>query len=321
VSEYSALLVCSGGGHLKQLSLLAPRMGIDIDRALWVTFETGLSASLLRDREVVFATYAAPRDLRNIAKNQALARRLISEHRFSMVASTGASLAVNFLPFAARKGTPAHYVESAARAEGPSMTGRILRWAPRVQTYTQYHSWASAAWPFAGSVFDGFSSVAGAQPEVAPKLDSAVVTVGTTESYGFRRFIEKASWLLRDVPTVLWQTGVTPLDGLPIDGRVSVPARELEAAIQEADVVLTHAGTGIALTCLEAGKIPILVPRRKESGEHVDDHQLQIAAELAARGLAVACDADRLTPDVIQSALARRVRLEPSPLRLQLRAT
>ena len=50
--------------------------------------------------------------------------------------------------------------------------------------------------------------------------------------------------------------------------------------MREADVVVAHAGVGTALAALEVGKCPVLVPRRLAHGEHVDDHQVQIASEL-----------------------------------------
>jgi len=53
--------------------------------------------------------------------------------------------------------------------------------------------------------------------------------------------------------------------------------------IQEADIVVTHAGFTVMLS-LRMGKIPIVVPRDPALGEHIDDHQLQFARSLAATG-------------------------------------
>jgi UDP-N-acetylglucosamine transferase subunit ALG13 len=73
-----------------------------------------------------------------------------------------------------------------------------------------------------------------------------------------------------------------------------MPAAELEDAMREADVVVSHAGVGSALTALRCGKCPVLVPRSAALHEHVDDHQAQIAIELERRNLAVVNDADSL---------------------------
>jgi UDP-N-acetylglucosamine transferase subunit ALG13 len=87
---------------------------------------------------------------------------------------------------------------------------------------------------------------------------------------------------------ILWQTGSTLVDDLGIAAQPLVPAADLERAVAEADVVISHAGCGSALLALNAGKYPILVPRQPESGELVDGHQVQLARFLDQRGLAPA---------------------------------
>jgi UDP-N-acetylglucosamine transferase subunit ALG13 len=82
---------------------------------------------------------------------------------------------------------------------------------------------------------------------------------------------------------------------------------ELEQAMREADVVVTHAGTGSALAALEAGQAPVLVPRSAARGEHVDDHQYQTARELAGRSLAVQAEARELTLEHLARASSLRV--------------
>jgi UDP-N-acetylglucosamine transferase subunit ALG13 len=61
-------------------------------------------------------------------------------------------------------------------------------------------------------------------------------------------------------------------------------------AIRQATVVITHAGAGSTLVCIQQGKHPIMVPRRARWGEHVDEHQVPFAEKLSQAGLATACD-------------------------------
>lgn len=299
----SLLLVCSGGGHLKGLHQLVDRLPFAHDTRTWVTFDTGLSRSLLADEDVVFAPYAAPRDVVNIARNELLAARMIAGRRWDAVISTGASIAVNFLPLAAARRIPAHFIESAARLNDLSMTGRILSRVPGVRCHVQSRALVSRRWSYAGSEFDAFEPAAGTD---VPALRRAVVSVGTTESYGFRRLLSAVAPLLEGVDT-LWQTGATDVTGLGIDGRPTVPFDEMAQAMAAADVIVAHAGTGGALTAMEVGRCPVLVPRLGSRGEHVDDHQTQIAAELANRGLALTCSPEELTADVLLDAASRRV--------------
>jgi UDP-N-acetylglucosamine transferase subunit ALG13 len=56
--------------------------------------------------------------------------------------------------------------------------------------------------------------------------------------------------------------------------------------IRAASVVITHAGAGSTLVCVQQGKHPIMVPRQSRHGEHIDDHQLPFALKLGDAGLA-----------------------------------
>jgi UDP-N-acetylglucosamine transferase subunit ALG13 len=303
------LLVCSGGGHLKQLFTLAPRLGIEPDDQVWVTFENALSSSLLRDRRVVYVPFAAPRDAVNASRIALIVRRLLKAEHFGRAISTGSSPAVAVLPQTAQRGIESHYIESAARADGPSVSGRLVARFRRISTYTQYPVWADERWRYRGSIFDAFAE--GASHPVAPPIRRAVVSVGTQEGYGFSRLFAALAPLLVGVE-VLWQSGTQDVSDYGIAGRPSVPHDELAAAVAEADVVVAHAGTGAALTAIEAGKCPVLVPRLARYREHVDDHQVQIAAELSGRGLAVSARPEQLSVETLAEA-ARRTTVAVAP--------
>ncbi len=60
--------------------------------------------------------------------------------------------------------------------------------------------------------------------------------------------------------------------------------KELVERIVQARIVVMHAGVGSLLLCVQHGKIPIMIPRRKQFGEHVDDHQVELAMKMAERG-------------------------------------
>lgn len=57
----------------------------------------------------------------------------------------------------------------------------------------------------------------------------------------------------------------------------------------EADIIITHSGTGAIINSVKMGKKVIVVPRLKQYGEHVDDHQVEIAEMFASLGLVCAC--------------------------------
>lgn len=297
------LLVAATGGHLEQLFRISRRISPVADPVTWVTHEDSQSISLLVDQEVRTVPYIPPRGVRQVIGTLPGARTIIQGADCDRIVSTGAAIALPFFAIGLLHGIPCHYIESAARAEGPSLTGRIVSRMPGVRLYSQYRSWARGNWNYRGSLFDSFSATEGPDRPVR----RVVVTLGTMRTFEFHRLLDRLRVVLPQVTTsdatVLWQTGVTPAVGLPGDVRASVPNVELRAAIAAADLVVAHAGIGSAITALELGKRPVLVPRRPEHEEHVDDHQGLIARELASRGLAVSCEADAVTAtDLVRAA-------------------
>lgn len=78
------------------------------------------------------------------------------------------------------------------------------------------------------------------------------------------------------------------------------------AQIRAATCVISHAGAGSTLVCIEQGRHPILVPRRSAHKEHVDEHQVPFALKLGDAGLAtVALEVAQL-PDAVRSVRQRR---------------
>lgn len=309
-TDGDVLFVCSGGGHLRQLAGFADRLGIEKEQQVWVTFRNGLSESLLADRRVEYVPFTAPRDLRHFSQLVARAPKILKRYRLRAAISTGSSPAVAFLPLAAMSGISSHYIESAARADGPSMTGKMISRFPGIHTYCQYPAWAGRRWQYRGSTFDKYEP-GDPIPERVPR--KVVVSVGTQEGYPFPRLFRAVAPLLSQVDDVLYQTGDTDVSEFGITGRVSLPYSELKDAMKDADVVISHAGVGGAVTALELGKHPILIPREVAHREHVDDHQFQVARELDRRGLATMRTPANLTFGDLVNAGRQTVRTTTAP--------
>lgn len=60
---------------------------------------------------------------------------------------------------------------------------------------------------------------------------------------------------------------------------------EYEEILKNCSVIISHAGLGNAMLARDYGKPLILVPRLKEYGEHIDNHQVQIAQYLESNGM------------------------------------
>ncbi|MGH3903834.1 MAG: glycosyltransferase [Pseudonocardiaceae bacterium] len=316
----TTLFVATIGGHLAQLDELSSRVPPD-GAAVWVTSPNEQSTSMLAERDVQFVPYVGVRSLGGVLRCIPAAHRLMNSRRLTRAVSTGSAIALGYLPYLAARGVECHYIESATRVRGPSLTGQILQWFPGIRTYTQYPHWANKRWRYGGSVFDGYQTVDVAR-EPTDRI-RVVVTVGTATEYPFRHLFERLAPLLATdgrlhratglAPTVLWQTGDTPVDDLPIHPTPYLPAVELAAALTEADIVVSHAGTGSALAILASGRFPLLVARDPRRGEAGDNHQLQLAGELSRRGLALPREADSITVDDLLATLSRTVRRTSTP--------
>jgi UDP-N-acetylglucosamine--N-acetylmuramyl-(pentapeptide) pyrophosphoryl-undecaprenol N-acetylglucosamine transferase len=320
-TEGRTLLIASTGGHLEQLLRLKGRLEPAPGVIEWATFDDPQSRSLLAGETVHHVDYVAPRHLSTVVRNVPEAARILREGNFARIVTTGSAIVGSFLPIARAKGISCHFIESAARAQGPSVTGNLISRIPGMHLYAQYESWANDKWLYRGSLFDSYRP----EPTAGPAgglANRVVVTFGTMRTYDFRRAAEALVKVLPEVTApdveILWQVGVTDTSGLGIEAHESVPASEIRRAITDADLVIAHAGVGSALTTLDLGKAPVLLPRLKIHREMVDDHQLMIAGELHGRGLAVSRDPDALTPEDLLRAMQTSVRTEENvaPFRL-----
>ena len=60
---------------------------------------------------------------------------------------------------------------------------------------------------------------------------------------------------------------------------------DMKKYIINASIVVTHAGVGTIMECIEHNKDIIVLPRKEENGEHVNNHQEEIAFEMEKKGL------------------------------------
>ncbi len=282
---------------------------------VWLTSDSAQARLLAGEDDIVFAPHAAQRDVRNVLLDLPVAMRALLHYRPVAVVSTGAAIALAVLPAARTCGFEAHYIESAARTDGPSLTGRLLRRLPGAHCYTQWEPWAKRGWSYAGSVFDGFA----AEPAIgAGPVQRVVVTLGTQQSYGFTRLIRKLLEILPARAEVFWQARAADAAETGIAAHPDVATEELVEEIRQADVVVAHAGIGSALTALQLGKCPVLVPREHMYNEHVDDHQSLIGEQMERAGFAVVRTVEELRFADLELAAKCTVKIRNAPpLKLQ----
>lgn len=81
-----------------------------------------------------------------------------------------------------------------------------------------------------------------------------------------------------------------------------VPKSELEKLVDKADLIITHAGVGSIEMSLEKNKKVIAVPRLKKYGEHVNDHQKEIAQEFSKKGWIIGIDDVKFLGEAIEKS-------------------
>lgn len=119
------LLVCSSGGHLAQLMCLRPWWS-EHERH-WVTFDTEDAISKLAGEDVTWAHHPTTRNVKNLARNTALAWSTMSRIRPDVVVTTGAGVAVPFFWLHRRFGATSVYLEVFDRIDTSTLTGRLCR--------------------------------------------------------------------------------------------------------------------------------------------------------------------------------------------------
>lgn len=111
------------------------------------------------------------------------------------------------------------------------------------------------------------------------------VTVGTHEQ-PFNRLVQKVDELKRDGiirEEVVMQTGFSTYEPQYCQWSKLIPYQQMVQNVANARIVITHGGPASFIMPLQVGKIPIVVPRQHQYDEHVNDHQVEFARNVAER--------------------------------------
>jgi UDP-N-acetylglucosamine transferase subunit ALG13 len=117
------------------------------------------------------------------------------------------------------------------------------------------------------------------------------VTVGNA-TQGFKRLLnavdEAAGQGLFGNEPIFIQTGNNPdFHATHCEQQSFLPMSQFEALLRDSSLVISHGGAGTLINILRAGRVPVVMPRRREYSEHVDDHQVELIQALAKEGRVV----------------------------------
>ena len=128
-------------------------------------------------------------------------------------------------------------------------------------------------------------------------------TVGSTQ-IPFERLVRSLETLPGDQLHVQHGPVAPPTGALRSKAYMQFP--EVVESMRHADVVVCHAGAGSVLCALRLGHTPIVVPRLRRYQETVDDHQVEFAQALAAKGKVVAVNELDQLAEMVTLAPCRR---------------
>lgn len=111
------------------------------------------------------------------------------------------------------------------------------------------------------------------------------VTVGTHEQQ-FNRLIKCVDYLKKDgiiQENTIIQTGFSTYIPRYCSHKKLLAYQDMIKYVSEARIVITHGGPSSFIMPLQIGKIPIVVPRRREFNEHINDHQVDFVEAVAEK--------------------------------------
>jgi UDP-N-acetylglucosamine transferase subunit ALG13 len=109
------------------------------------------------------------------------------------------------------------------------------------------------------------------------------VSVGT-DHHPFDRLIDVAeAWAARTEFGCFIQTGASRT-ATTTPGSAYLPYESMVEAMRTAAAVVCHGGPATIMLARQCGRIPIVMPRDPDRGEHVDGHQIEFCRWMAAKG-------------------------------------
>lgn len=143
---------------------------------------------------------------------------------------------------------------------------------------------------------------------------SLVVSLGT-DHHRFERLIDWAENWVSAMPfevELFVQHGATRAPRIGT-GAPLLPRAEMLERYRRADLVVTQGGPGGIFDVASVGKLPIVVPRHPDFGEHIDGHQVVFARFMADRSEALIAEDEATFDDVLSRAAADPASVRRAP--------
>jgi UDP-N-acetylglucosamine transferase subunit ALG13 len=125
----------------------------------------------------------------------------------------------------------------------------------------------------------------------------------------FNRLLDAVVGLQEILPRpIVVQHGHTPFVAEKMETIDFVGMEQFMEWLSGAKILILHAGVGAVLQAIETGHLPVVMPRRRVFGEHVDDHQVDFARAMEQQGLVVVANTAEELGVAVWSVLNRAVK-------------
>ena len=135
-----------------------------------------------------------------------------------------------------------------------------------------------------------------------------LVTVGS-QKFQFNRLLQKVDELIEKgiiKDKVFAQIGVSDYKPNHYEYIDFMTQDDFNKRLDECNLLITHAGTGVIVNAVKRGKKVIATPRLAKYGEHVDDHQIQLIQQFDELNFIEPCyDLEKLS-DAISKTKTRK---------------
>lgn len=111
------------------------------------------------------------------------------------------------------------------------------------------------------------------------------VTVGTHEQPFNRlvKYIDELKGNNEITEEVIIQIGFSTYEPKHCIWNKLFPYQQMIRKVEDARIIITHGGPSSFLMPLQIGKIPIVVPRQQQFGEHINNHQVDFVRAVSER--------------------------------------
>ena len=131
---------------------------------------------------------------------------------------------------------------------------------------------------------------------------STFISVGNAKQ-PFTRLLNAVADIISTLPQPVYiQHGHTPVNNCAAEQVSFLRMEEFTSKIKQAELVILHAGAGSVINAIQMNKVPVIMPRRMEYGEHVNDHQVELALTLAkTKKVVIAENSEELKQAVLKA--------------------